>query len=89
MNWIECYYQTPDGGNEKICYFSTIGKIIYVIYGNFLDKKAAWLLNQMKTNLMELTTEQQLEHPEKLTLYNISQDFQKKAQFLLEEYVKT
>lgn len=78
----------PEGGNEEICYFLVSNELIFMIYGNFLDKKAAWLLNQMKVNLLELTRSMDLKKTEKIQLYNVSQSFQKRAAFLLEEYIK-
>ncbi len=38
-----------DNGHEETCYFLSDRDFLYVIYGNFPAKKAAWLLNSMKT----------------------------------------
>jgi hypothetical protein len=77
-----------DDGKEEFCYFRSNAGIIYIIYGNLPDKKAEWLLNQMKKYMHELTMGVDFTSIEKLKLYNISQKFQKHAQFMLDEYIK-
>ena len=80
---------TPaEGGDEEICYFLTQRGYIYMIYGRFPDKKAAWLLNQMKIITQELLYQKDPDNLEKLEAHTISQTFEKRMKFILQEYIK-
>jgi hypothetical protein len=76
------------GGPDEICYFLADKNFLFMIYGNFLDKKAAWLLNQMKIGLYEISQNRDVDTLEKIDQYNIATNFGKKAKFFLEEYIK-
>jgi hypothetical protein len=79
------------GGTEaqsEYAFFLVNKGIIYIVYGSLAEKKASWLLNQMKNTMSELTVGINFETAEKLAFYNLSQNFGKKAKYLLEEYIK-
>jgi hypothetical protein len=76
------------GGKEEICYFLAQKGFIYMIYGHFPDKKAAWLLNQMKINTQELLFQKDPDNLQKLETSNIAQIFEKRMKFILLEYIK-
>ncbi len=77
-----------DNGHEEICYFLSDRDFLYVIYGNFPAKKAAWLLNNMKTLIKEILRGKNVKKLTKLDLYNIKQNFPSRVKFILNEYIK-
>jgi hypothetical protein len=79
---------TPDGNVEEMCYFLTQNNLIFMIYGNIPDKKASWLLSQLKIYVNEQINNQKAENLEKIQLYNLTQTLKKRIQMLLEEYIK-
>ncbi len=77
-----------NGGHEEICYFLSDRDFLYIIYGNFPAKKAAWLLNNMKTLIKEILRGKNVKKLTKLDLYNIKQNFPSRVKFILNEYIK-
>jgi len=77
-----------DNGHEEICYFLSDRDFLYVIYGNFPDMKAAWLLNNMKTLIKEILRGKDVKKLSKLDLYNVKQNFPSRVKFILNEYIK-
>ncbi len=77
-----------DNGHEEICYFLSDRDFLYIIYGNFPKKKAAWLLNNMKILIKEILRNKDVSKLTKLDLYNIKQNFPSRAKFILEKYIK-
>jgi len=76
------------GGKEEICYFLAQNGFIYMIYGHIPDKKASWLLNQMKIITQELVFQKDPDNLAKLESHSISQTFQNRMKFILNEYIK-
>jgi len=80
---------TPaEGGEEEICYFLAQKGYIYMVYGHIPDKKAAWLLNQMKIITQELLFQKDPNNLQKLEAYTVFQTFEKRMKFILQEYIK-
>ncbi|UYP48352.1 hypothetical protein NEF87_004637 [Candidatus Lokiarchaeum ossiferum] len=78
----------PKGGAEEICYYLGSPQLLFMIFGNFQDKKAAWLLNQMKVAFHELLQSRDPSILSKIELYKLTQNFEKRVLYMLEEYVK-
>ncbi|MHA1647438.1 MAG: hypothetical protein ACTSVL_07685 [Promethearchaeota archaeon] len=73
---------------DETCYFYDDSKFTYIIYGYIPEKKAAWLLNQIKLYLKDVLGKK---NPDKLTKqeeYNFSIEFSKRIRFILKEYIK-
>jgi hypothetical protein len=77
-----------NGDAEEVCYFFCQKELIYVIYGNIPDKKAAWLLNQIKIAIKELLCNENPDQMEKVRLHNIGLQFQKQVIYFLEKYIE-
>jgi hypothetical protein len=77
-----------DNGHEEICYFLSDRDFLYIIYGNFPAKKAAWLLNNMKILIKEILRGKDINKLSKLDLYNVKQNFPSRVKFILNEYIK-
>ena len=77
-----------DNGHEEICYFLSDRDFLYIIYGNFPEMKAAWLLNNMKTLIKEILRNKDIKKLTKLDLYDIKQNFPSRVKFILNEYIK-
>ena len=77
-----------DGGKEEICYFLSDKDFLYIIYGNIPDKKAAWLLNQMKIFISEILRKKDVNKLTKIDLYNVKQNFPSRVKFILNQYIK-
>ncbi len=86
---LDRMYLTPHHGQEEeMCYFLKDKIFLFIIFGKFPDKKAAWLLNQMKISFHEIFTAENLLNIEKIAKYNLNQNYQKHVLFMLEEYIK-
>jgi len=77
-----------DNGHEEICYFLSDRDFLYVIYGNFPNKKAAWLLSNMRILIKEILRGKDVKKLTKLDLYNVKQNFPSRVKFILNEYIK-
>ncbi len=75
-------------GQEETCFFLSDRDFLYIIYGNFPDKKAAWLLSNMKMLIKEILRGKDVKKLTKLDLYNVKQNFPSRVKFILNEYIK-
>jgi len=71
---------------EEKCQFYVKGKIIYLVYGRFPDKKGKWILEQMSNNFSELIRGKDIEKLDKFEKYEIELEFRKRTHFILNEY---
>jgi len=75
--------------NEKEkCQFYVKDNLIYLVYGNFPDKKGKWVLEQMEKHLSGLVGDKNVDQLEKIDKYQIENKFSGMVKFILEEYVK-
>ncbi len=79
---------TEEDNTEEKCQFYVKDEIIYLVYGNFPDKKGKWLLEQMSNNYTELTRGKDVNQLDKFEMYEIQLEFKKRANFILKEYLK-
>ncbi|MFW9822578.1 MAG: hypothetical protein ACFFE4_06570 [Candidatus Thorarchaeota archaeon] len=73
---------------EEKCQFFVKDEIIYIVFGNFPDKKGKWLLEQMSNNFVELTKNKDVNQLNKFELNDIQFEFEKRKNFILNEYLK-
>ncbi len=76
-----------DGSIEEFCYFNSTDPLIYILYGNFPDKKAIWLLNQMKIAMQEILAGKLPDQLEKQSLEIIHQQYHKRLHYLLMQFM--
>ena len=62
--------------------------IIYLIYGEFPDKKGKWVLEQMAKHYTELTMGKNVNQLDKLDKHQIDTRFKGMIKFILNEYLK-
>ncbi|MHA1913738.1 MAG: hypothetical protein ACW990_11425 [Promethearchaeota archaeon] len=72
---------------EEKCQFYVRDEIIYLVYGNFPDKKGKWLLEQMAKNFSDLIRGKDVNNLEKFETYQIDMEFKKRINFILTEYL--
>ena len=76
-----------DGNIEEFCYFKNVDSLIYILYGNFPDKKAIWLLNQMRIAMQEILGVRSPDQLDKQALGMIQQQFNKRIHYLLMQFM--
>ena len=75
--------------NEKEkCQFYEKDDIIYLVYGQFPDKKGKWILEQMAYYFSELTHDKDINNLEKLESHEIELEFKRRTKFILQEYLR-
>jgi hypothetical protein len=77
-----------DNYEEEKCQFFEKNKIIYVIYGNFPDKKGKWVLEQMAKHFSDLILHKDPNSLSKFEIYDIENKFKGKLIFILKEYLQ-
>ncbi len=78
------FLQSPENQEEEICYFSIQKEIIFVVYGKIPEKKANWLINQLKISTKDYISSGSVSSLSKYEKYSISQKYRKKVPYLLE-----
>ncbi|MHA1520873.1 MAG: FmdB family zinc ribbon protein, partial [Promethearchaeota archaeon] len=78
------YLRSPKTQEEEICYFSIQKDIIFVVYGKIPEKKANWLINQLKITSKDYKSDNPLSSLTKIEKYSLAQKYRKKVSFLLE-----
>ncbi|MHA1674896.1 MAG: FmdB family zinc ribbon protein [Promethearchaeota archaeon] len=78
------FLQSPENQEEEICYFSIQKEIIFVVYGKIPEKKANWLINQLKMSTKDYISSGSISSLSKYEKYFISQKYRKKVPYLLE-----
>ena len=73
---------------EEKCQFYVRDGIVYLVYGKFPDKKGKWLLEQMSNHYSELVRNKDVEQLDKFEKYQIEMEFNRRAKFILSEYIK-
>lgn len=71
---------------EEKCQFYQREDIIYVVYGEFPDKKGKWILEQMANHYSQLVEEKDVDNLEKFEKYQINNKFEGMVNFILKEY---
>jgi len=77
-----------DKNETEKCQFFTKNNIIYILYGQFPDKKGKWLLEQMAKHYDELVLGKDFNNLEKLDKHQIDLKFNSIIKFILVEYLK-
>ncbi|MFW9879678.1 MAG: hypothetical protein ACFFG0_41920 [Candidatus Thorarchaeota archaeon] len=77
-----------EDNTEENCQFYVKDDIIYIVYGQFPDKKGKWLLEQMSNNFSELVREKDANSLDKLESYQIEREFKRRTKLILTEYLK-
>ena len=81
------FLQSPGTQEKEICYFSIQKGIIFVVYGKIPEKKAEWLINQLKMTTKDYISDGSdgsASILNKLEKYSLAQKYRKKVSFLLE-----
>lgn len=77
-----------DKTEKEFCYFSEENELIFVIYGRIPEKKAQWLLSQIKISVKDYLGKKSTDEFSKLEKYELSIKFRKKIKFLLESILE-
>ncbi|MBY8981940.1 MAG: hypothetical protein KGD57_03265 [Candidatus Lokiarchaeota archaeon] len=73
---------------KENCQFYEKDGIIYLVYGEFPDKKGKWLLEQMAKYYTELIEDRNVDKLDKLEKHEINIKFKRIINFILQEYYK-
>jgi hypothetical protein len=71
---------------KEKCQFLVKDNLIYVVFGNFPDKKGKWILEQMAKYYSELIRYEDVEHLKENKRYEIERKFIGPAHFIIKEY---
>jgi len=77
-----------DKSKPQKCQFFCKDNIIYLVYGEFPDKKGKWILEQMAKYFSELIKDQDVDNLDKMVKHQIEKKFNGIIKFILEEYMK-
>lgn len=73
---------------EEYCYFSSFQGNICILYGNIPDKKALWLMRQIRVIYLELLGSKNPSSLTKIDLYNLQNSLNQRLKYFLQEYLK-
>ncbi|TFG18155.1 MAG: hypothetical protein EU531_01155 [Promethearchaeota archaeon] len=71
---------------EEKCQFLVLENLIYVVFGNFPDKKGKWILEQMAKYYSDLIQNRDVDALTETERYDIERKFLGPANFLINEY---
>lgn len=77
-----------DDGNTEKCQFLVKNNLIFIVYGQFPDKKGKWLLEQMYKNYSELIQGKDVDKLSKIETHNIELKFTGMLKYILKEYME-
>jgi hypothetical protein len=73
---------------KEKCQWYVKNKIIYIVYGQFPDKKGKWLLEQISNHFTELIKGKDINSLSKMEKYEMESEIKKRTLFILREYLK-
>jgi hypothetical protein len=79
---------SEEGDIEEKCQFYVEDEIIYLVYGNFPDKKGKWLLDQMSNIFTELVKGRDVNSLSKVEKFQIENEFKGGIKNKLYEYLR-
>jgi hypothetical protein len=79
---------TEEGNIEEKCQFYVEDEIIYIVYGNFPDKKGKWLLDQMANIFSEIVKGKDVNSLSKIEKFQIENEFKGGIKNKLYEYLR-
>jgi hypothetical protein len=73
---------------KEKCQWFEKDKIIYIVYGQFPDKKGKWLLEQLSNHFSELIRGKDINSLSKIEKYEIETEFNRRMFYILRQYLK-